>query len=267
MSVLSTIVRHSIRRRRGLMAASLLVLLGFQLALALAARGLELSGTFTRLRAFIPTIMQPFMDLSALSFGGLVAFGYSHPVVLALLVAMAIAVGTEPAGEVESGFVDLLMARPVSRGQAIQRTVVVLLAATLAEVGVILFGSLAGVALLAPEGADAPSWNVLLSLAASLALLVLAWGGIGLAVASFMTRRVTAAATTALLAFSTFVLDYLGRIWEEAETLARLSPFHYFNPLRLLSGQPPPLVDLVVLGSIFVAGSAIAMSAWSRRDL
>ena len=56
--------------KRFMHVMALLPIVSPPFALALAARGLELSGTFARLRAFIPTLMQPFMDLSALSFGG-----------------------------------------------------------------------------------------------------------------------------------------------------------------------------------------------------
>src|SRR5439155_1680772 len=64
--------------------------------------------------------------LAFMSFSGVVALGYFHPIVLASLVGVAIATGTEPAAEVESRFADLTLARPMARHEVITRSVVLL---------------------------------------------------------------------------------------------------------------------------------------------
>jgi putative exporter of polyketide antibiotics len=124
-----------------------------------------------------------------------------------------------------------------------------------------------GLQLLAPATARQPQLRVVVSLAVNLACLVLAWGGIALALASLSRRRSTVAAACGLLAFAMFVLDYVGRFWDAVAPIARVSPFHYFDPFGMMGGQPLAMVDLVTLLGVFVVGAAIANIAYSRRDL
>jgi ABC-2 type transport system permease protein len=197
----------------------------------------------------------------------MVSFAYSHPVVLVALLAIAVALGTEPAGEVESRFVDLLMARPVSRGSVVDRSAAALLGATAAAVGTLMLGTWIGLLLLAPPALRGPERRVILSLAANLALVVLAWGAVALALGSLARRRAAAAAVTGLLALAMFLLDVLGRLWEPARELSWISPFHYFSPFPVIGGAPLPGKDLVVLAAIAVTGYAAARIGYARRDL
>src|SRR6266481_2167562 len=67
--------------------------------------------------------------LTFMSFVGVVAFGYFHPIVIAAHLGLAIAIATEPAAEIETRFADLTLARPLARHQVITRTIVVLVVA------------------------------------------------------------------------------------------------------------------------------------------
>lgn len=267
MSGLAALVAHSLRRRRGFLATTALVMSGFQFFVIAAARSIFRSDKFQQLQTLVPNFLEQWTNMMAASFQGLVLFGYSHPLVELFLIAVAISIGTEPAAEIESKFVDLLMARPVPRSAVVARTLAVLLAATLLAIVSMLLGTAIGLRFLAPAGATLPPARVVASLAANLALLVLAWGGIALMFASFARRRATAAAVCGFLAFLMFVLDWVGRLWETVRPLSRLSPFHYFSPFAMIGGQPLDRVDLVALAAIFVATSIVANVLYSRRDL
>lgn len=270
MTSLLRLTRHSLRRHRGLAFAACLLLFFLQILLTLVARAFEVSGQFSRLADFIPEFIRPFVDqtfLASLSFAGMVSFGYTHPIVLILMIAQAIAAATEPVGEVESKFVDLLMARPVGRATGIGRSIAAMALLTGAAVGSMVLGTWAGIVFLAPDGARGPETATVLGLAANLTLLVVAWGAIALAIGAYAKRRATAATIAGLAAFATFVLDFVGRVWDVMAPVARLSPFHYYAPLALVAGNPLPPGDLVVLGSIGVAGCSLALAAWRRRDL
>ena len=128
-------------------------------------------------------------------------------------------------------------------------------------------GTAVGLHFLTPEGAAPPSARMVASLAANLTLLVLAWGGIALLFASFARRRATAAAVCGFLAFSMFVLDWVGRLWETVRPLSRLSPFHYFSPFAMIGGQPLDRADVIALAAIFLSTSIIANVIYARRDL
>lgn len=261
------LLRHSLARQRGLLVAAGSLFFGFQILLILVARGLERSGGFLQLEGLIPDFLEQWSNMAALTFAGMVAFGYSHPVMLVFLVAIAIAIGTEPAGEIESGFVDLLMARSLPRGVPVLRSLSLLLVVIVGSVGCMLLGTWTGLRLLAPDSTLAPEARVILALAANLVLIVAAWGALALALGAFARRRATAAAVTGLLALAMFILDYVGRLWQPAAQVSRLSPFHYFSPFPLIGGAPLPAGDVGALLAIVLAASAVAYLGYARRDL
>ena len=63
------------------------------------------------------------------------------------------------------------------------------------------------------------------------------------------------------------VLDYLGRFWHPAESVAWLSPFRYYNPFDMVVGGSLTLKNVAVLGGIAVGGFVAAQLLFERRDL
>jgi hypothetical protein len=61
-----------------------------------------------------------------MSFSGIVCVGYFDLAMVIALLALAIALTTVPASEVETGFADLILARPIPRHWLITRTIVLL---------------------------------------------------------------------------------------------------------------------------------------------
>ena len=59
-----------------------------------------------------PTFVLQLMGPALTSFRGMVLFVYVDPLIVMLVVQFAIYLATEPAGEVESSLVDLVLARP-----------------------------------------------------------------------------------------------------------------------------------------------------------
>ena len=88
-----------------------------------------------------------------------------------------------------------------------------------------------------------------------------------LAVSAVSRRRGVAGGFVGLLALSTFLLDYVARAWQPAESVAWLSPFRYYSPLDLVTGVAIPGKNLWVLGGVAVAGAALAFVLFSRRDI
>ena len=82
-----------------------------------------------------------------------------------------------------------------------------------------------------------------------------------------MRRRATASGVAAVAALATYLLDYLGRIWDPARWLSTLSPFHYFEPSSLVSGGPLNVRDVAVLLGIGLAGMITSYGIFSRRDV
>ena len=119
-----TLAMHSLRRMRVIALAMGAVLVGFQFLLTQVAVVLDRNQAFGALSSLVPDFLRevagPSM-LAFMSFSGIVALGYFHPIVLSSLLGLTIAIATEPAGEVETRFDDLTLTRPVLRGAIIDR--------------------------------------------------------------------------------------------------------------------------------------------------
>jgi ABC-2 type transport system permease protein len=264
------LARHSFRRSAPITIGIAVVLAGFQFLLTQVAVFLMRNQAFGLLASLMPPYMRAMAGpalVAFMSFSGVVALGYFHPIVLASLVGVAIATGTEPAAEVETRFADLTLARPMARHEVITRSVVLLVVTIAALLAVMTAATWIGLACCTPATAQRPPHALIESLALSLGGIVCCWGGVALAVAAGARRRATAAGLTAVTALAAYLVDYLGRIWDPARFAGRLSPFHYFEPMPLISGAPINVTNLAVLYGIAIGGVLVAYLRFARRDL
>lgn len=261
---------HSLRRMRTLILTTGLLLAAFQLFLILVAGSLQNSGGFDQLSTLIPPFVRELLGpamVSFLSFPGVVSIGYFHLAIIGAVVAMATTLATIPTAEIESGLVDLILSRPLARHWIITRTIAVTLLVAALLLAMMIAGTWSGLHLFAPAGAVWPSATLIHSLALNLGLLMLCWGGIAMAIGAAARRRSVAGGAAGLLALATYLLDYVGRLWQPAEKIAWLSPFRYYNPFDLITGSPLPVRNLAVLGAIAAAGFAAAYVLFARRDI
>ncbi len=264
------LLTYSLKRMRTILLAMGVLLCAFQILMVAVARSVERSGLFQQLGALIPPFARELLGPSIamfLSFAGIACLGYFHVAVMGALVGLSIAVATVPASEIETGFMDLILSRPLARHWIVTRSIVAATLSIALVLGSMLLGTWIGLETLAPAGAARPSMHLIGSLALNLGLLMLAWSAVALAIASAVRRRSVAGASAGVLALAAFLLDYLGRLWQPAESLARLSPFRYFSPLDLIVGGQLPLKNVVVLLGIAVAGFAASYGLFSRRDI
>ncbi len=264
------LLAHSFKRLRTLVLIMGTVLAVFQIFLILIARSIERSNTFDQMSALIPPFVRQLMGpsfTSFMSFRGIVSLGYFHLAVMGSLIALAIAIATMPASEIEMGYMDLMLARPIARHWVITRSIAMLLICELFLFAMMMMGTWIGLNLLAQKIAAWPQPDFILLLVLNLGLLLICWGGVALAIGARSRRRGMAGSITGLLALVTFLLDYVARAWQPAEAVAWLSPFKYFNPLELLMGRDIPPHNLWVLAGIGLAGFILAYIFFSRRDI
>jgi hypothetical protein len=264
------LVLHSLKRFRGLLIGLGLILMAFQFLLTEVGAYLVRQGAFNQLAALIPDFVRAAAGPSALafmSFSGIVGLGYFDPVILAALVGLMIAIGTEPLAEIETRFIDLTLARPLVRADLVTRTVVVLVIAGCSMLAMMLAATWTGLACCAPAGVDRPSIATLLSLAASLATIMACWGGIALALAGVSRRRAVAGAVAGAAALGAYLLDYLGQAWEPARGISTVSPFHYFQPMTVIMGGALSSRNVLVLLTIAIGGTLVGYAALARRDV
>src|SRR5579864_4203990 len=270
MRVAALLFAYSLKRVRTLVIATGLLLAALQLVLIFVAGELHSSGAFDQLSALLPPFARELLGPSfavVLSFGGIVCMGYFEVAVMGALIAVAVTLATVPASEVETGFMDLILARPLARHWIITRTIVLTTLVSAMMLALMVAGTWAGLRMFAPPGVQWPSATLINSLAVNLGMLTLCWGGVAMAIGAGSRRRSVAGGAAGLLALATFLLDYVGRLWQPAESVAWLSPFRYYSPFDLVMGNPLPAKNLVVLGGIAAAGFVSAYILFARRDI
>jgi len=264
------LVRHSLARLRTAVAVTAASLALFQVLLAMAAAELQRQGTFEQLAALVPGFVRELFGttlLSMMSFSGIMALGYYHVAVVAVLVGLVVAVATEPAGEVETGFADLVLAQPVSREAVITRSAVLLVVCPAIVIAAMSAGTFAGLWLAGPAAGSSPPPRLVWRLAAGLWSVLACWGGVSLVIGAASRRRAVAAGIAGGAAAALMLVDYLSRVWKPIRGLARLSPFHYYNPLDLVIGKPLPPGDVGILLGTAAAAVAVAYVLYRRRDV
>jgi len=264
------LVRHSLRRFRTPLLVTAAALAGFQVLLGLAAQELQREGTFQQIISMIPAFVRELFGsllVSMMSFSGIMALGYYHVAIFAVLVGLVVAIATEPAGEVETGFADLVLSRAVPRSAIVTRSVVLLVFGAAFVVAAMAAGTFLGLQLAVPAGTARPAASLVWKLAFNLWCVLACWGGVSLAIGAAARRRSVAASVAGSAAAALMLLDYLARFWKPIRGLARLSPFHYYNPLDLVMNKPLPPGDIGVLLATAAAAIAVAYVLFSRRDV
>ena len=270
MSMLFALVVQSLHRVRKFLLAVGLLLAAFQVVLILQANSIQASNSFAKMGDLVPSFLRDLMGPSIvtfLSFNGMVCLGYFHPVVMGALVSVSVTMATIPVMEIETGFIDLVLARPVARHWIVTRSILVALISTLYLLAMMAFGTWIGLSSFAAKDAPWPSAGLVGSLAINLGFLMLCWTAIGMAIGCASRRRGSAGAIAGLLALTAYLTDYIGRAWKPADSVAWLSPFRYYTPFELLMGSALPAKSLYVLGGVAVAAFVLAYLLYSRRDI
>ena len=264
------LVGYSLKRVRTLVAAVAVLLAAFQVLLIVVAGSIQSSNSFDQLGELMPPFVRQILGssfLSLMSFRGIVCVGYFHLAVMGSLVGLAIALGTMPTSEIEIGFMDLILSRPIARHWIITRSITVMTICTVTVPVTMMLGTWVGLNWLAPADVAWPTPHMILSLALNLGVLMLCWNAIAMAIGSAARRRSAAGGLAGLVALAMFLLDYVARAWEPAERVAWLSPFRYYSPFDLVMGNPLSVKNLLVLVGITFSGYALAYVLFSRRDI
>ena len=268
--MLFALIAQSLRRVRKFLLAAGVLLAGFQIVLILQANSIHTSNTFTQMGAMVPAFARDLMGpsfVAFLTFKGIVCLGYFHPVVMGALVSVALTLATIPVMEIETGFIDLVLARPVARHWIVTRSILVALISTAYLLAMMAIGTWIGLRCFAGKDAAWPSVRLVGSMALNLGFLLLCWAAIAMAIGCACRRRGSAGAIAGLLALTAYLTDYVGRAWKPAESVAWLSPFRYYTPFELVMGSPLSAKNLYVLGGIAAAAFALAYLLYSRRDI
>jgi beta-exotoxin I transport system permease protein len=267
---LISLLRRSLGQSWHVVAGCIVVITGFELVLVAQAASIETSQAFGRIAELMPAYLQRGLGQQALllaTFNGTVAFGYFHPVVVLFSSLLGVYFATEPAYDVETGRVDLVLARAVPRRRMITRSLLLALAAVVVLVAMMGAGTWLGLHVFAAALPVWPSPRAIARLMIHLVAVAWCCAAFGLVVASGSSRWTTAFAASALTTIVMYFLDFLAIAWPRARPIAWLSPFDYYPAIPILGGTAPAFRNLVVLWTATAVLSLIAYWRFERRDL
>jgi ABC-2 type transport system permease protein len=270
MAMLAALVARSATQGRLVMLGCFALLAGLQVVVVGQAAAIEETHGFSRMAEFVPAFLQRGLgsrSLLLVTFKGTVAFGYFHPVVAVLMSVLAIYFVSEVAHEVESGLVDVMLARPVPRGIVVVRSLLLAAGVVIAAVLLMAAGTRLGLYILASAEFEAPSAWTTAMLLGHLAAVGLCFAGIGLAIASHARRWSTAFTIAALCAVVLYLVDFLAIGWRPMRWVSWISPFHYYPAFSILAGDATGVKNIAILLTTGAVFSAVGYRRFTLRDL
>jgi hypothetical protein len=262
------LLARSLARHRALVLSMAALLSAFQILDVIIAYNLQVSGVYAQFASLVPAFVQEAMGgVLVGSFAGAIALGFTHPLVMLSLSCVAIYVASEPAGEVEDGLVDLVVARPVPRSLIVTRSTVAYVVGTAAIVAMMLVANRIAVGFVSPATAKALPLARLAWVAANLLAIVWCFGAAAMVMAAHVRQRLRAVGAVAMVAVFLYLLQFGAAAWAPLRPFARISPFHYYEPMQTLLGTMSPLPKLIGLLAASGALLALAYTVYGRRDL
>lgn len=258
-------------RRRRMLVALVLGMVAFEALIVVVAGALAPQELFSAGGKGPPPAYRAFSgssgSVSIASYPGLLGAGLTHPFWIAMqLTAIGSLAAAAVAADVESGTVELVMVRPVSRGRLLaERTAALVLAAMALNLAATLTVA-AGVALSPDIHRSVPIGGVfaagVMGLGFSLCLV-----GPAMAVSAAGRRRAQVVGATIAIGAVGFAVNFIALAWSPAASLRFLSPFHYYAPGDALAEGGVLWPQLGILAGVGVLGILLAHVLLRRRDL
>jgi ABC-2 type transport system permease protein len=264
---MTALVLRSLGRIKILLASLTIVLIGLQLSIIAAASSFTERGNFQLLTEVVPAFVVQTMGPALTSFSGMVLIAYFDPLIVMLLVQFAIYLASEPAGEVETNLVDLVLARPLPRHVIVSRSFLVMAIGTTSMSAAMQITTWAGLLWMAPPNVTWPVPQTVVSMSAHMTLIAWCFGAAALAGSAWARRRGAIVGAIGIVAIAAYLIELLESIWAPARQIAGFSPFHYYAATSIIAGTAPETRNLAVLAAIALAALACAYWGYQRRDL
>lgn len=262
------LLRLLVTRHAAFVAASAVLLAGFQFLICAAVASVDVVGALTTLVQSVPPLFQSFVSsqlFGGFSKSGLLAFGWAHPIAQALGAALAITLGTQAvAGEAEAGTIEFTLSQPLSRraylGAHVMFALASLAALTLAGIAGTVIGQ-------RTYGLEPFAAGRLLRFGADYLLFQAAWFSLAFLLSTWGREAGRVALLAFLLAIVSYLVHVIGSMWEAWRPLVPWTLHAYFKPQEILvqgAGIARPAAVLLGVVAVSLAG------AWLRfrgRDL
>ena len=165
--------------------------------------------------------------------------------------------------EEQSHTIELLLARPISRTKLLMSKAI----AVLLETAIVAVVSFIGVFVFARFVDLQVSTVPLLQTTAITMLFCISFGAIAFALqaASTVTRRM-AVTTAVFVGFGGYILASLSGLTDWLKGPAKIAPYHYFAPDKILHGDIPAGLTIYLVG-VFAVASFVSWLGFRKRDL
>jgi ABC-2 type transport system permease protein len=261
----------ALHRRRRMLAALTAALVIFETLMVVVARAVPPTQLFSGGGGQPPSAFKAFSgstgDVSIASYPGLLGAGLVHPFWIAIqLTAIGSLAAAAVAADVESGTIELLMVRPLSRIRLLAERTAALLAAIALLNAAATLTMAAGIALSPSLHRAIPLSGVFIAGLLGCAFC-LCLTGPALAISAAGSRRAQVVGATVAFGAVGFAVNFIAQAWSPAAPLRFLSPFHYYTPGDALAHGAVPWLSGGVLLAVGLAGVVAAAGQFGRRDL
>ncbi len=217
----------------------------------------------------MPSIFKTALGGDSLQVGnvsGLIAIGYNHPLVLLSYMFFAVSVPTgRLTGEVQSGTMELILSRFVTKTQVYLCAALITLIGMYALVLVMFLGTVTATRIY-EFGQPVPLYRFFQT-AINAGLLASAVGAVALlAAATFRERHRAVGAAVAFIVVNYFV-SLIAQWWPRMNWLKPTTLFNYVNGHKIFVEKLWPLSDMAVLLGVLLFAAVLGGIVWRRRDL
>jgi ABC-2 type transport system permease protein len=217
----------------------------------------------------LPESMKAFLQdsvFSMLNYEGAAAFGFNHPLVLALLVITAVNIPVHHiTRELDSGTLELILAHPFRRRYLIislwiSGCLIFFLIIAGAIIGsvtsIILFHHLTGEMLIHLIQIGINLWLFII-LIFSYSTLIAVFGKMGSKAGNY----------SAIITLVFYLLSFLAQIWSKLNFIKPFNIFTYYEPQQLMFNKGHFTLDILVLCILILICFWISLKQFIKRDI
>ncbi len=193
--------------------------------------------------------------------------GQTHPILLVAAFLFIIGLGGRAvAGELESGSLDLTLARSLSRSRYLAAHVAVLVPGAAVLALAYATGTVTADRIFDPPGLPLEPGRMALG-AMQAWLLFMAVGALALMVSALLSERGRALGVAIGVTLGMYVGNFLFALWEPLRFLTRVTLFWYFAPGPTIQAGDVPWDNCAVLATFTLVALGIAFVGFRQRDL
>ncbi len=200
---------------------------------------------------------------SEISYAGFMSFEFFPWFGVALVVYALVASGSQIAGEVERGTIDVVLSSPVPRWVfALSKYLGLLLPLLIIGFSCVLFSIAAGLI----QGVELPVARFLYT-GVVMAMLGGAFASVGVFFSALWLSSQRAQIVLAVIVIGQYVMDVVSKISDDWEFLGRYTLFHYYDTGLILEGFGWTWAPLVIYSAVAAVGLVATVICFERRDL